>query len=137
MIPPPPILYTHKVGVIGGGPAGLSAAYHIHKYAEKHGLLVEVKIYEKARVGGRAAGVVKIGGVEYDVEDVGFHTVDRTMTDLVQELRECDLGIWHLDPGLGWESGSFKVYFSLIYITSPLACDHGVNDGKIATTANP
>lgn len=128
VIPPPPILYTHKIGVIGGGPAGLSAAYHIQRYALKHGLLVEIKIYEKARVGGRVAGVVNIDGVEYNIEDASFHTVDRMMVDLMKELRECDLGIWHMDAGPRLEKGNFKVYSH--HISPPPRCNHNVNDGE-------
>lgn len=47
-----------QVAIIGAGAAGSSAAYHLHMYAEQHGLPVNITVFEKTgRIGGRTLTV--------------------------------------------------------------------------------
>ncbi|KAI0129197.1 prenylcysteine oxidase [Xylariales sp. AK1849] len=47
-----------QVAVIGAGAAGSSAAYHLHKYAEREGISINVTLFERTgRIGGRTLTV--------------------------------------------------------------------------------
>ncbi|KAI4859958.1 prenylcysteine oxidase [Hypoxylon rubiginosum] len=58
-----------QVAIIGAGAAGSSAAYHLHKYASRDGVQVNITIFEKtARIGGRTLTV--------DVHDIPNNPVE-------------------------------------------------------------
>ncbi|KAG5930278.1 hypothetical protein E4U42_002490 [Claviceps africana] len=58
-----------NIAIIGAGAAGSSAAYHLHKYAEEEGLLLNVTLFEKTNhIGGRTLTVNPFNDPELRVE---------------------------------------------------------------------
>ncbi|KAG5949616.1 hypothetical protein E4U53_005819 [Claviceps sorghi] len=58
-----------NIAIIGAGAAGSSAAYHLHKYAEEEGLLLNVTLFEKTdHIGGRTLTVSPFNDPQLRVE---------------------------------------------------------------------
>ncbi|KAJ2902895.1 prenylcysteine oxidase [Zalerion maritima] len=105
---------VHQVAIIGAGPAGSSAAYHIHKYAEEAGVEVNITLFEKEdRIGGRTLTVPAYGdGEPVELGASIFIEMNHIMYNATQEF-----GLTPTAPGSGdddaggalgiWDGGQF------------------------------
>ncbi|KAG5983579.1 hypothetical protein E4U55_007821 [Claviceps digitariae] len=65
----PGIREVKNIAIIGAGAAGSSAAYHLHRYAEEEGLILNVTLFEKTdRIGGRTLTVSPFNDPQHRVE---------------------------------------------------------------------
>lgn len=98
IVPPPDWLKARCLcgyfGLLGAGPAGVSAAYNVRKFARQKGILVDITVYEKNDfIGGRSTCRVDVqddqGNDYYTVQIAakGFHASDKTLVDTVNQLK--------------------------------------------------
>ncbi|KAI1438129.1 prenylcysteine oxidase [Xylaria sp. CBS 124048] len=101
-----------QIAVIGAGAAGSSAAYHLRKYAEESGIVINVTVFEKSsRIGGRAV-TVNVYDDPIEPIELGASIFVDVNYILVNATR--DLGLTTKDPDtnegelLGvWDGDSF------------------------------
>jgi prenylcysteine oxidase / farnesylcysteine lyase len=105
---------THRVAVIGGGAAGASTAYHLHKFAGESQLdtTLQITLFEKeTRIGGRTTTVNALNDTRYPTELGGsiFVRINQILYNLTQEFglstdarvfgdeatSDYDLGVWN------------------------------------------
>ena len=86
-----PLRASHRIAIIGGGAAGASTAYHLHKFANQSQFDVplEISLFEKeTRIGGRTTTVDALNDRLYPTELGGsiFVRVNHVLYGLAQEF---------------------------------------------------
>lgn len=105
--------HAHRIAIIGGGAAGSSAAYHLHKFAEAsdNHIPLEITLFEKeSRIGGRTTTVNALNDSAFPVELGGsiFVEVNHILSNFTRDFgldvsshglrgregSDYDLGVW-------------------------------------------
>lgn len=101
---------VHRVAIVGAGPAGSSAAYHLARFAADDGVPLNITVFDSnSRVGGRTTTVNALDDPRYPVE-LGasiFVNINHILYNATQDFdlpvnhriyestgAEYDLGIW-------------------------------------------
>ncbi|KAH6686796.1 prenylcysteine oxidase [Plectosphaerella plurivora] len=101
-----------QVAIIGAGPAGASAAYYLHKFAEEEGFRVNITVFERSdRIGGRTLTVDAYGNSSEPVE-LGASIFVKENHIMVNATRDFDLSVKEPEIGTGdllgiWNGESF------------------------------
>ncbi|KAG8962365.1 hypothetical protein FRC05_005372 [Tulasnella sp. 425] len=108
-----------RVAIIGAGAGGSSAAFWIHKAKERHGMDVQVDIFEKLNyVGGRSITVHPYNDPSLPSEELGasifvpanknlFRAAQEFGLDMIELFDEDDVTLWDGDQVLFTYTGSW------------------------------
>src|ERR1700722_18345249 len=92
---------NHELVVVGGGPAGISTALHVHRYAPELAsrmVVLEKGTYPRDKycagaIGRRALTLLERIGVRVQVPRVPIHALSLGMAGVRWSVREPDMGI--------------------------------------------
>ncbi|KAH8673269.1 prenylcysteine oxidase [Xylariales sp. PMI_506] len=103
-LPSPPV---KQVAIIGAGAAGSSAAYHLHKYAEEQGIIINITLLEKSgRIGGRTL-TVNVYDSPHEPVELGASIFVKVNHILYNASR--DFNLETIDPGTD-EAGRLGIW---------------------------